>query len=102
MLPFGARSLVRNPGPVVDPELLWWWQDGPWAVQREPAPEQLVRRRVAEEDEHVRRYMVGMDVGFPNTWQFLPGPGLAYALVPVPSGWVLTARGSRPASRRPV
>jgi hypothetical protein len=24
VLPSGTRSLVRNPGDVVDPDLLWW------------------------------------------------------------------------------
>ena len=71
VLPSGTRSLVRNPGLVVDPELLWWRSRGPLSVQREPAPEELVRRRVGEEDEHVRRYMVALDVRFSNTWQCL-------------------------------
>jgi hypothetical protein len=35
VLPSGARSLVRNLGLVVDPNLLWWWSRGPLAVQRE-------------------------------------------------------------------
>ena len=102
VLPSGARSLVRNRGLVVDPELLWWRSRGPTAVQREPGPEELVRRRVKEEDEHVRRYMVALDVMFSNTWHFLQGSHPSYAPVMVPSLWVFTARGSRPASRRPV
>jgi hypothetical protein len=52
--PVGARSLVRNPGYVVDPDLLWWRSRGPGAVQREAAPEEVVRRRIKEDDEHVR------------------------------------------------
>ena len=67
----GARRLVRNPGLVVDPELLWWRSRGPQSVQREPTPEEVVRRRVREEDEHVRRYVVGLDARFSNTWQVL-------------------------------
>ena len=35
---FEARHLVRNPGPVVDPDLLWWRSHGPQAVRRQPAP----------------------------------------------------------------
>ena len=55
------RSLVRNPGIVIEPDLLWWRSRGPGSVQREPAPEEVVRRRVREEDDHVRRYMVMLD-----------------------------------------
>jgi hypothetical protein len=33
----------------------------------------VVRRCVREEDKHVRRYMVALDVRFSNTWQFLQG-----------------------------
>ena len=54
-------------GPVVDPELLWWRSRGPLSARREPAPPEVVRRRVREEDEHVRRYMAAMDVRFSNT-----------------------------------
>ena len=55
VLPSGTRSLVRNPGDVVDPDLLWWQSRGPRSVQREPAPEEVVRHRIREEDEHGRR-----------------------------------------------
>src|SRR3954464_735658 len=34
-----ARRLVRNPGPVVDPDLLWWRPHGPQSVRRQPTPE---------------------------------------------------------------
>ena len=70
VLPGGARLLVRNPasGPVVDPDLLWWRSCGPLSVRREPAPPEVVRRRVREEDEHVHCYMAAMDVRFSNTW----------------------------------
>ena len=50
VLPSGAWSLVRDPGDVVDPDFLWWHS-------HEPAPEEVVRRRIREEDEHVLRYM---------------------------------------------
>ena len=67
VLPSRARSLVRNPGLVVDPELLWWRSRGPLSVRRQPAPPEVVRRHVREEDEHVRRYMVALDARFSNT-----------------------------------
>ena len=73
LLPRRARRLVRNlaSGPVVDPDLLWCRLRGPHSVQREPAPPEVVRRRVREEDEHVLRYMAAMDVRFSTTWQVL-------------------------------
>ena len=99
--PSGVRRLVRNEGTIVDPELLWWRSRGPRRVQRVPAPEELVRRRVKAEDEHVRRYMVALDVCPSNTWQHLQGSHISYDLVWVPSLWVFTARGMFPAVRRP-
>jgi hypothetical protein len=98
VLPSGARCLVRNPGPVVDPELLWWRSRGPLSVRREPAPPVVVRRLVREEDKHVRRYMVAMDVRFSNTWQVLRGSHPSYDPMMVPSLWVSTARASGTAS----
>jgi len=100
VLPSGARSLVRNPtpGPIVDPELLWWRSRGPLLVRRQPAPPEVVRRRVREEDEHVRRYMDALDVRFSNTWQVLQGSHPSYDPVMVPSLWVSTARASGTAS----
>ena len=64
--------MVRNPasGPVVDPDLRWWCSRGPHSVQREPAPPEVVRRRVREEDEHIHRYMAAMDVGSPIPGRF--------------------------------
>ena len=96
VLPSGARSLVRNlaPGPVVDPELLWWRLRGPLSVRRQPAPPEVVRRRVREEDEHVRRYMDALHVRFSNTWQVLQGSHPSYDPVMVPSLWVSTSRAS--------
>ena len=99
--PSGVRRLVRNEGTIVDPELLWWRSRGPRRVQRVPAPEELVRRRVRAEDEHVRRYMVALDVFPSNTWQHLQGSHISYDPVWVPSLWVFTARGMFPAVRRP-
>ena len=95
VLPSGAPSLVRNEGPVIDPEVLWWRSHGPLSVQREPAPAEVVRRRVREEDEHVQRYMVALDARFSNTWQVLQGSHPSYDPVIVPSLWVSTACAAR-------
>ena len=95
------RCLVRNPalGPIVDPHLLWGRSRGPLSVRREPAPPEVVRRRVREEDEHVHRYMVALEGGrFFNTWQFLQGSHFSYDPVRVPSLWVSTARAAGTAS----
>ena len=90
----GARRLMRNPvaGPVVDPDLVWWRSRGPVLVRRDPAPPEVVRRRVREEDEHARRYMAAMDIRFSNTWQVLQRSHWSYDPVMVPSLWVSTAR----------
>ena len=98
VLPSRARSLVRNPGLVVDPELLWWRSRGPLSVQRQWAPVEVVRRRVREEDEHVRRYMAALDARFSNTWQVLQGSHPSYDPVMVPYLWVSTASDSETAS----
>ena len=71
VLPPGTRSLVRIPGDVVDPDLVWWRSSGPRQVAREPAPEEVVRRRIREEDEHVRRYMYLLERERNNNWQVL-------------------------------
>ena len=102
VLPSGSRCLLRNQGPVVDPELIWWRSRGPRSVQRETAPEEVVRRRVREEDEHVRRYMVALETMFSNTWQFLQGSHPSYDPMMVSSLCVFTTRGSGPEGRRPV
>jgi hypothetical protein len=67
----GARNLVRNPGCFVDPDLLWWRSRGPGAVLREAAPEEVVRQRIREEDEHVRRYLYLLDRFPDRTWSIL-------------------------------
>ena len=67
----GVRRLARNPGLVVDPDLLWWRSRGPQSVRREPTPEEVVRRRISEEDDHVRRYMSALDAGYYSLWQVL-------------------------------
>ena len=94
-LPTGGRKLVRSQ-PVVDPNLLWWRSRGPVLVRRDPAPPEVVRRRVREEDEHVHRYMAAMDVKFSNTWQVLLGDHPSYDPVMVPSLWVSTACAPEP------
>ena len=86
--------MVRNWAPVVDLELLWWRSRGPLSVRRQPATEEVVRRRIREEDKHVRRYMVALDVRFSTTWQFLQGSHPSYDPVMVPSLWVSTAHAS--------
>ena len=58
----------------------------------------MVRRRVREEDKHVRRYMAAMDVRFSNTWQVLWVDDRIYDPVMVPFFWVSTARASGTAS----
>ena len=93
-LPSGALSLVRNQAPVVDPELLWWRSRGPLSVPRLPAPEEDVRRRVREEDEHVRRYMEALDARFSSTWKALQGSHPSYDPVMVPTLWVSTTHAS--------
>jgi hypothetical protein len=66
--PVGVRSLVRNSGHVIDPNLLWRRLCGPGAVQREVAPKVVVCRRIREEDEHIRYFLYLFD-RFPNrTW----------------------------------
>jgi hypothetical protein len=82
--PVGARSLVRNPGPVVDPDLLWWRSRGPGAVRRVAAPEEVVRRRIREEDEHVRRYLYLLDRSLDRGWSILQGSHISYDPVSVP------------------
>jgi hypothetical protein len=100
----GERSctarLVRNAGMVVDPDLLWWPPSGPRAVQREPAPEQEVRRRIRREDEHVRRYMtVVRDTEYADYWVSIRGPHVGCDRVWVPYLWKNTARDPRPGHR---
>ena len=92
---------MRNPapGPVVDPDLLWWRSRGPHSVQRQPSPPEVVHCRVREEDEHVHRYMDAMDdVRFSTTWQVLWADDRRYDPVMVPSLSVSTARAPRTAS----
>ena len=78
--------------PVVDPILVWWRSRGPVTVSRLPDTAEVVRHRVSEEDEYVRRYMVSLESKFDNTWQVLQGSHWSYDPVMVPSLWVSTAR----------
>ena len=91
VLPFGGRRLVRSQ-PVVDPNIVWWRSCGPVTVPRLPDTAEVVRHRVSEEDEHVRRYMVALKGRFDNTWQVLQGSHWSYDPVMVPYLWVSTAR----------
>ena len=61
-------------------------------VQRLEDLAKVVRHRVSEEDEHVRRYMVALEGRFSNTWQVLQGSHCSYDHMMVPSLWVSTAR----------
>ena len=61
-------------------------------VPRLPDTVEVVRHRVSEEDEHVRRYMVALEGRFDNTWQVLQGSHWSYDPVMVPYLWVSTAR----------
>ena len=90
MLPSGGRRLVRSQ-PVVDPILVWWRSRGPVTVPRLPDTAELVRHRVSEEDQHVRRYMVALEGRFDNTWQLLQGSHWSDPVM-VPSLRVSTAR----------
>ena len=78
--------------PVVDPILVWWRSRGPVRVPRLPDTAEVVRHRVSEEDEHVRRYMVALEGRFEHTWEVLRGSHWSYDPVMVPSLWVSTAR----------
>ena len=53
--------------PVVGPILFRWRSRGPVTVLRLPDTAEVVRHRVSEEDEHVRRYMVALEGRFDNT-----------------------------------
>ena len=55
-------------------------------------PVEVVRHRVSEEDEYVRRYMVALEGRLSNTWQVLQGSHWSYDPVMVPYLWVSTAR----------
>ena len=46
---------------LVDPILVWWQSCGTVTVPRLPDTAEVVRHRVSEEDEHVRRYMVALE-----------------------------------------
>ena len=83
--------MVRSQ-PVVDPILVWWRSRGPVRVPRLSDTVDVVRHRVSEEDEHVRRYMVALEGRFEHTWQVLRGSHWSYDPVMVPYLWVSTAR----------
>jgi hypothetical protein len=94
--PIGARSLVRNLGRVVNPGLLWWRSRGPRTVQREAAPEEVVRRRIREEDEHIHHYLYLLDRFPERTWSILQGSHISYDPVSVPYLWFVSIRGLAP------
>ena len=78
--------------PIVDPSLVWWRSRGPLTVPRLPDTAEVVRHRVSEEDQHVRRYMVALEGRFDNTWQVLQGSHWSYDPVMVSYLLVSTAR----------
>ena len=86
------RSRLVRSHPVVDPILILWRSRGPVTVPRLSDTAEVVRHRVSEEDEHVRRYMVALECRFDNTWQVHQGSHWSYDHVMVPSLWVSTAR----------
>ena len=94
----GTRRLVRNLGEVADPDLVWWRSRGPGSFQREPAPEEVVRRRIREEDAHVRRYMHLLDTRYTNTWQAMQRNPYHASIdaVMVPTLWVISAPRDAP------
>ena len=100
VLPSGARSLLRIPGPAADPDHIWWASRGPLSVQRwwELAPVEVVRRRIRDEDLHVRRYMMLLETAYTNTWCFLQRDPyhVSFDPVRVPSLWRVSARRSGP------
>ena len=67
-------------------------------MQREPAPEEVVRRRIREEAEHVRRYMYMLERHYSNTWSVLHRDPyhVSYDPVMVPALWMRCARRSAP------
>ena len=91
VLPSGGCRLVRSQ-PVVDPILIWWRSRGPVTVPRLLDTAEVVRHRVSEEDEYVRRYMVALEGRFDNTCQVLRGSHRSYDPVMVPYLWVSIAR----------
>jgi hypothetical protein len=97
--PVGARILVRNPGPVVDLDLLWWRSCGTGAVRREAAPEEVVRRHIREEDEHVHRYLYLLDRSPDRGWSIIQGSHISYDPVSVPHLWFVSICGSAPGRR---
>ena len=92
--------MVRNPGPVVDPDILWWRSRGPRSFQREPAPQEVVAQRIREEDEHFRRYLYALDTRYRGGWSVMQGSHISYDPVIVPWLWVFSRRGSEPGRRR--
>ena len=99
------RILVRIPGPAANPDHIWWQPMGPGSHpdqvwwQREQAPELVVRRRIREEDTHVRRYLWELGRNYRNTWSFIqrdPNSRMSYSPVRVPYLWMRTAPRSAP------
>ena len=100
VLPSGQRRLLRVMGPAADPDRLWWYSHGPASVQREEATTDEIRRRIRQEDEHVRRYMTMVrDTEYADYWVSIRGPHVGCDRVWVPYLWKNTARDPRPGHR---
>ena len=73
---------------------------GPLSFQREPAPEEVVRRRIREENEHVNRYVFMLDTPavYDSRWMVLHWypSHVSIAPVMVPTLWVRSAGRSAP------
>jgi hypothetical protein len=69
------------------------------AVQREASPKEVVRRRIREEDEHVRRYLYLLDRFPDRIWSILRGSHISYDPVSIPYLWFVSAHGSVPGQR---
>ena len=85
--------MVRISGDVVDLDIRWRNSCGPNSVQREPTPQDVVRRRIREEDKHVCRYIYRLETQalYNSRWQVmyrLPNTRSSFSPVMVPVLWV--------------
>ena len=96
VLPDGKRDLVRIPGEVRDPDLVWWRWSAPGFPRREPATAEEVRRRIRQEDEQVRRYLYMLGTRYEESWTYLRRDDTSWLPVPVPTIWQRCAPRSAP------
>ena len=73
---------------------------GPHSFQRELVPEEVVRRRISEEDEHVNRYVFMLDTPavYNSRWMVLHRDPSHVSIAPVmvPALWVRSSGRSAP------